>query len=235
MAIITKHWLTGLLLGTAAALITSCSYNEKESIPVQGKNGKNPDTKNKAMISAFDDAVPLDSTSFVMYPLTLGTSGNGEEELKRYSSESANGPYWNIAFYDLRTGNANLLVSDRVIRINSFQKLKDIMVYNVTAEDYNGDGKLDHKDPDYLFTSDLAGKSFKQITPNHMDVRSFRVIQHARVILIQTVEDSNKDKKFEDGDVIVPMIFGTGKMDVAKETFSASFKAELNKAFDKLY
>ncbi len=234
MAIIRKHWLTGLLLGTTAALITSCSYNEKDSIPVQGKNGKNPGTKNKA-IAVFDDAVPLDSTSFVMYPLTLGTSGNGKEDLKRYSSESDNGPYWNIAFYDIKTENVNLLVSDRVIRINSFQKLKDIMVYNVTAEDYNGDGKLDHKDPDYLFTSDLTGKRFKQITPDHVDVRSFRAIEHATVILVQTVADANKDKKFEDGDAIVPMIFDVRKMDVAKATFSASFKAELNKTFNKLY
>lgn len=235
MATIRKTWLTGILLGTTAALITSCNYNEKDSIPVQGKNGNNPGTKNKAMISVFDDAVPLDSTTFVMYPLTLGTSGKEEEDLKRYSSESGNGPYWNIAFYDVKTGNPNLLVSDRVIRINSFQKLKDLMVYNVTAEDYNGDGKLDHKDPDYLFTSDLTGKNFKQITPDRMDVRSFRAIDHSETILIQTVADSNKDKKFDEEDAIVPMIFDAGKMNVAKATFSASFKAELDKTFNKLY
>lgn len=235
MAIIRNPWLIGLLLGTSAALITSCNYDEKDSIPVQDKTGKTPGTKNKAMISVFGDAVPLDSSTIVMYPLNLDASRKDEADLKRYSSESGNGSYWNIAFYDTKTENANLLVSDRVIRINSFQKLKDIIVYNVTAEDYNGDGKLDHKDPNYLFTSELTGKSFKQITPNHMDVRSFRAIEHSATILIQTVADSNKDKTFEDNDTIAPMVFNARKMDVAKETFSATFKAELDKTFNKLY
>lgn len=235
MTIIRKNLLIGILLGATVSLITSCNNPEKESILVQHKKGENKGVKNKAMISVFGDAFPVDSTTIVMYPLTLNTPEKDGDRLKKYSSGPDNAPYWNIAFYDTETGNSNLLVSDRVILINSFQKLKDLIIYNATPEDYNGDGKLDHKDPKYLFTSDLTGKNFKQITPKNMDINNFQAINHSAIILIQAVTDSNKDKKFEDNDDIVPMIFDARKMDVAKTVFSPSFKAELNKTFEKLY
>ena len=188
------------------------------------------------MTSVFGVAAPIDSTSIVMYPLTLeDVSGKDDKRLKSYSSDHNNGAYWNIAFYDTRTDSAQLLISNRVILINAYQKLKDRIVYTITAEDYNGDGKLDHNDPQYLFISDLKGKNFKQITPKNIHVRNFQAIGHSATMLIQTLADSNKDKKFGDGDVVVPMIFDPGKMDIAKETFSTSFKAELNKIFNKLY
>lgn len=216
-------------------MISSCNYYERGGIPVHDKHKKNKATKNKALTFAFDEVIPVDSSTFLMYPLTLSTSEKGQNELKRYTSGSGNIPCWNIAFYDIRTGKSNLLDSPRPIRINSFQKLKDIMVYLVTTTDYNGNGHLDDKDPTYMFTSSLAGKSFKQITPNNIDVSSFKATNSAQTILIRTVIDSNGDKRFGEDDDVVPMIFDSQKADVAEEAFNPSFKAEVNKVFNKLY
>jgi hypothetical protein len=235
MTTISKTLLIGILLGTTPPLIISCNITEKDSIPIQDKNGKNADKMTPTMISVFKDIVPIDSTNVVMYPLTLRTSEKDTESIKRYSSGSDTGPYWNIAFYDIKTEKSNLLVSDRIIIINSFQTLKNLMVYNATSEDYNADGRLDRKDPTYLFTSDQTGKNLKQITPSNMNIHSFRTINHSGTILIQAMTDSNHDKKFDENDEIVPMIFDAEKMDVAKAVFSSSFKAELNKTLNKLY
>lgn len=68
-----------------------------------------------------------------------------------------------------------------------------------------------------------------------MDIHSFQTINHSGTILIQAMTDSNHDKKFDENDEIVPMIFDAEKMDVAKAVFSSSFKAELNKTLNKLY
>jgi len=234
MATLRKISSAGILLGTVFALISSCTNSGNDGIPIQDKSAANEAVKNKTLASKFNEAVPLDSTTSVLYPLTLSASGKDDEGLKSYPSRSGEGPYWNIAFYDTKTGVSNLLDFEMPIRINSFQKLKDMIIYNVTVTDYNGDGQLDHKDPSYLFTSTQSGKQFKQITPNYMNVTSFNA-GSTLTILIQATTDSNGDHKFGQDDDVIPLIFDLQKGDVAKETFNPAFKAGITEAFNKLY
>ncbi|HMI05360.1 MAG TPA: hypothetical protein VK541_22920 [Pedobacter sp.] len=234
MATLRKISSIGILLGTIPVLIISCTNSDNDGIPVQDKSAKNKAEKNKTLASKFGEAIPLDSTTSVMYPLTLSTSGKDDEGLKSYSSRESEGPYWNIAFHDTKTGVSNLLNFPTPIRINSFQKLKDMIIYNVTVNDYNLDGQLDHKDPSYLFTSTLSGKQFKQITPKNMDVNNFKT-GSTLTILIQATTDSNGDQKFGEEDDVIPLIFDIQKGDVAKEVFNPAFKAGIAEAFNKLY
>jgi len=231
----TRKTSISILISAVAILVSSCNSSEGDGIPVQAKDKKNKIANDKALKSTFDNAISIDSTTVVMYPMKLGVSEKAEERPESYSSRSENGPYWNIAFYDTKAGTSNLLDSAEPIRINSFQTLKDIIIYNITTSDHNADGKLDHKDPSYLFTSNFMGKEFKQITPNDVNVNSFTIVKDTQILLIQTVTDSNGDKKFSGDDEITPMIFDKNKADVAKATFSPSFKAEVEKVFKRLY
>ncbi|WP_316793786.1 hypothetical protein [Pedobacter frigoris] len=235
MTTIKANVFFAFLFWTSAFLISSCNHSDKNSIPVQGNTSKNKDKKNNSLIPVFNEGIPLENTTSIMYPIALGVAGKDDEGLKKYRSDSDSGPYWNIAFYDHKTGVSSLLDSGRTILINSFQKLKEVIIYSVRIKDYNGDGKLDRNDPVCLFTSNLAGKNFKQITPDHLDARNFRSIDKSNIILIQAISDSNKDKAFDDDDLVTPMIFDSEKAETAKETFNSSFKNEVNKAFNQLY
>lgn len=234
MATLRKILSAGILPGTIAMLISSCTNSDNDGIPIHAKSDLKKSPKNKTLASKFNEAVPLDSTTSVLYPLTLSASGKDEEGLNSYSSRSDEGPYWNVAFYDTKTGLSNLLDIEMPVRINSFQKLKNMIIYNVTVTDYNGDGQLDHKDPSYLFTSTQSGKQFKQITPNNMHVNSFTA-GSTQTILIQARTDSNGDQKFGAEDDVIPLIFDLQKGDVAKEIFHPAFKAGIAEAFNKLY
>jgi uncharacterized protein YxeA len=228
-------FLTTLFLA-GSLLISSCSNSETESIPVHHKNSKNQDEKDDVLTYAFNEGIHIGNIQFVMYPLTLAASKNtGREGIKSYYSGSSSGPYWNIAFYDYKTADSYLLDSGHVMRINSFQQMKDLLVYSVTFTDYNGDGQLDHKDPTCLFTSNLGGRNFKQITPNGRHVQNFQLIPKSTSVLIQAMADTNGDKKFGGSDEIIPMIFDSEKADTAKDTFTAAFKAGINQKFKKLY
>lgn len=235
MTNLKKAAFAAFLLGTGSFLLSSCDHPDGQGIPVQNKSGKNNDVEKKALASVSSQAVPVGGTTVIMYPLALRTQNKADEGFKRYSSDSDSGPYWNIAFYDLKTGNSNLLDSGRAILINSFQKLKTLIIYKVTITDYNSNDKLDDTDPVYLFTSDLNGKSFKQITPNDIDAKSFQVINGTEIILIQAIKDSTKDKKFGNDDEVIPMIFDATKATAAKHVFSTPFNKKVSQEFNKLY
>ena len=113
--------------------------------------------------------------------------------------------------------------------------MKNVILYTVTTFDYNGDGKLDEQDPNYLFTSDMSGNNFKQITPNNRNISNFQPINKSDILLIQSQIDSNSDKKFGSKDEFIPMIFKLSKDDKAKQTFSTEFRKEVNAVFSKTY
>lgn len=235
MTSIKAPFLATLLAGLL--LISSCSNSETASIPVHSSAGKNQDKKDKVLTSVFNEGINIGNIDFVMYPLTLAASENTERKgMKSYPYSSSNsGPYWNIAFYDNKTGDSYLLDSGHVMRINSFQQMKDVLVYSVTFTDYNGDGQLDGKDPTFLFTSDLGGRNFKQITPKGRHIHNFQLVPKSSTVLIQTIADTNGDKQFGESDELIPMIFDPEKADTAKETFTTAFKAGIDKVFKKLY
>jgi len=225
----------GLLIA-GLFIISSCSSSENEGIPVQGKSGKNQEKKDETLNSVIGEGIAIGGMTSVIYPLTYAISKKKENGgIYKSYPRSVNGPYWNILFYDPNTGNSNLLDSGHVMRINSFEQLKGKMMYMIKHTDYNGDGQLDDEDPTYLFISDLGGRNFKQITPNGLHISGLQVIAKSSAVLIQAITDSNHDKKFDESDDIVPMIYNPETSDIAKETIGKSGKTQISKAFSKLY
>jgi hypothetical protein len=230
-----KSALAIVVSASSLIFLNSCGNSGGQGTPLVNKNGDKGNLASNGLVSTFSKPSPIDSTSIILYPLALGENGSVGEDLLRYSSEYDHGPYWNIAFYDANTGYSKLLDSARTIRINSFQKLETRIIYAVTLSDYNGNNKLDDKDPVYLFTSDLNGLNFRQVSPDNMDARSFQVISSTATLLIQAIEDTNKDNKFGKGDDVIPLIFDASKMTNAKKVFAESFVKEIDQEFDKVY
>jgi hypothetical protein len=216
------------------ALSISCNNSDSEGIPASTSKGKPSNAKKTTVVSNFKDAVLLDSNRIILYPLTFSNEQK-EDEGRSYGEGQVAGPYWNIAFYDTQTGLSKLLSSGSAIRINTFQRNKTMMLYSVTSLDHNGDGKLNEQDPTYLFTSDLLGNNFRQITPDRFNVSNFQATSKSGFIVIQAQMDSNNDKKFGSSDQYVPMLFDVSKDAKARNTFSDDFTKEVGEAFNKLY
>src|SRR5258705_294707 len=73
--------------------------------------------------------------------------------------------------------------------------------------DFNKDGKLNSDDPNYLFISDKAGRHFKQISPENMNLNSWETIKETNKILMMATKDTNGDKKFDDKDETIPLVY----------------------------
>lgn len=127
--------------------------------------------------------------------------------------------YWNMLFYNRKTGDTRLLTEDKY-RISDFQanietthyvddnvdykqvsgELKEKILYTITDTDYNRDNKLDYEDPEQLFVSDIDGTDLKRISPTNEHLSSYNIIPNSNQIILKTLRDANKDGKFDHQD-----------------------------------
>ena len=79
---------------------------------------------------------------------------------------------------------------------------KQILVYFVEDLDTNEDNKLDTNDIKSLYLSDISGANFTKISANVQEVLDWKVIESKNRIYFRTVEDTNKNGKFDRNDKI---------------------------------
>ncbi len=193
----------------------------------------------------FDSPIVLDSSDWVLYPLTHEKLEETEYGFKS-SSYGRQYAYWNAAFFNTHTKETRLLSEDLKMLINSIstnngaythsgqkeRKSDSHIYYSITTKDYNQNGKLDVDDPKYLFISDISGQGFKQASPDNLDLIHWQTINESNKILIQTLKDSNKDKKFDGDDEIVSFIYDIGNQKI-DQIFSDDFNLMTKKLFEK--
>ena len=192
-----------------------------------------------------------------MYPLKLNNN-NEEGSGLGSSSSSYSSPttFWNIVFYNTANGECHLLDDKRKMVIfsynprnsnvgsssssdfneyleNGYNQVDKLLYYSLTTLDYNKDGKLNAEDPNYLFISDKAGKNFKQVSPDNLNVTNWQTIKGANKILIQVTKDTNNDKKFNDKDETIPMVYDLNTNGISKDIFNDEFKIKLKKQLDE--
>jgi hypothetical protein len=80
------------------------------------------------------------------------------------------------------------------------------IIYLARTDEYNKDGVIDDDDPIYLFVSTKTGENLKQITPNGMNVTSWKITRDGKTIIVTIQNDKNSDKKFNDEDEIIYQI-----------------------------
>jgi len=128
--------------------------------------------------------------------------------------------YWNMLFYNRKTGETRLLTEDKC-RISKFDanleknfdwddneidyervsnELKKKILYTITNIDFNGDDKLNYEDPEQLFVSDTDGTNLKCISPTNEALSSYNIVPNSNQIILKTLRDTNKDAKFDHQD-----------------------------------
>jgi len=156
----------------------------------------------------YESPIIFDSSDQVMIPIST-------ELLERRTKYSKDGyysddypRYWNILFYNRKTGETRLLTEDK-IRISSIHAnkneeyeesskiMREKVLYQIADIDFNEDDKLNGKDPEYLFASEINGENLTRISPPDENLQYFEVIPKANQILIRTLRDVNQNLVFE--------------------------------------
>ncbi len=200
----------------------------------------------------FNEPVLINSSVYVMYPLILKKSDE-EEESSFSSSRYKPTVYWNIIFYNTETGEYHLLddtlkmaiysynsrteytssLSSKDFYYDGYNQVNRLIYFSIRTKDFNNDGKLNSNDPNYLFITDKAGGHFKQISPNNMNVESWKIIENTNKILLLVTKDTNGDKYFNYKDETFPLLYDMKKNTTSSEIFDNDFKTELKKQLDK--
>lgn len=193
--------------------LLSCGENKRGFEPIEAKDltTSQIDSILTNFKFAYNSPIVLDSSNQVMIPIST-------KLLEKRSTYSKDGywsndypRYWNILFYNRATGSTRLLTEKkiRISRIhtkefNEFEEdnnsLERMVLYEIGDLDFNKDGKLNGKDPEYLFSSDLNGENLKRISPSDEYLQFFKVIPKSRQILIRTLRDINQDSIFNKED-----------------------------------
>lgn len=74
------------------------------------------------------------------------------------------------------------------------------VLYEISDIDFNKDNKLNDKDPEYLFSSEIDGSNLKRISPTNEHLQYFKVVPMSEQILIRMLKDTNKDSLFNQED-----------------------------------
>ena len=238
-----------IIIGLLSCKNESENQNVKNAFPKEQKKAE----LDKLKID-FNQPVIIDSSVYVMYPLSL--KNDEESEIIYSSSYGKEVNYWNIIFYNTANGEYHLLndslkmvihfyssnntdsdISSSEVNFyhsfNNFNKVSKLLYYSITTQDFNNDGKLNSSDPNYLYVSDKTGNLFKQVSPNNLKVLSWETVKETNKILLVVMKDSNGDKIFNDSDESFPMVYDLTKNTISKEIFNNDFKNKLKMQLKK--
>lgn len=219
-------------------LLLNCRNSQNESV----ENNSNAVVENqkdslKIQTHKFTE---INNSGILIFPLEMA-----ESDYKRRTDykDVGNFGHWNLVFYNSHTGEHHLLSKEKMIIESYSSQYKNevkeeddklpFLFYKIKVDDYNQDKLLDHRDPTYLFITDLEGKNLKQISPKNMDLISWDYIKSSNQFLISSKIDSDKNKKFDHYDEIQSFLLPVDSLDQSKELFSEEFKDELKELFKR--
>ena len=82
-------------------------------------------------------------------------------------------------------------------------KIKNqIMVYSMMDMDTNKDGKLDVSDITTLYLSKISGDKLTKVSADFQELIDWNLIESQNRLYFRTVEDTNKNGKFDSKDVV---------------------------------
>jgi len=91
-----------------------------------------------------------------------------------------------------------------VTYVNTFFKKnsQQLLVYSLADMDTNRDGKLDANDIKSLYISDVSGNRFTKLSIDFEEIIDWNIIESKNRLYFRTIEDTNKNGKFDKGDFI---------------------------------
>ena len=159
----------------------------------------------------FSQPILTDSVSTLMIPLTYSTDLFASNKMLSWGNYYANIIVYNftadsytrlfdedtfIAAFDLEPHLPHS--NPRGPRLKNFSR--DWIFYLVKSSDFNGNGKLDEKDPNVLFVTNRKGEGLKPLSPPNENVIAINVYDKQGFALVKMQRDANHDKDFKSED-----------------------------------
>lgn len=197
------------------------------------------DIKNNE-VAELNTYIETDSSGNLIFPLRFKQKGS--ESTIEYGRKKNEAGYWNLAFFNAKTGEQKLLTENKVIIYNintsllSEQQEKSLtkyIFYDVVSEDFNKDGAIADDDAHYLFISEVNGNNFLQISPTGKNVTNWHRVNESDKILITAQDDTDKNGKFDGSDESKVYSFSLQSGTAPQEAFSETFRNKLKVLYTK--
>jgi hypothetical protein len=112
----------------------------------------------------------------------------------------------NLIFYDRKTGEKYKL-GEQNMHITNFsfhpEFRNEVILYKIIRSDYNQDSSFNNADGAIIFISDKLGKNLVQISPDSSQFIDYKYYRDTNLLLIRSLNDSNKDHVFDMKDEFV--------------------------------
>jgi hypothetical protein len=218
----TSHFV---YIGISLLLLASCKEEtEKPKVIYDAsKAGRELTKVDSTQIKIADLPIQMEGTNYLIHPVgDLNVYEKGSKN--KYGSSSVNdvsftisntseyeitGYLQNIKFQRVDSDSIKALTDEPVL-IQTVSYLKtvadrtknQIMVYTMYDMDTNKDGKLDTSDIKALYLSKIGGDKFTKISTDLEELIDWNLIESKNRLYFRTVEDTNKNGKFDSKDVV---------------------------------
>ena len=218
----TSHFVC---IGISLLLLASCKdETEKPKVIYDAsKTGRVLTKVDSSQIKIADLPIQMEGTNYLIHPVgDLSVYDKGAKN--KYGSSSVNdlsftisnesefeitGYLQNLKFQKVDSDSIKAL-TDQPVLIQTATYLKSvsdkinkqIMVYTMCDADTNKDGKLDTSDIKALYLSKISGEKLTKISPDFQELIDWDLIESKNRLYFRTVEDTNKNGKFDSKDVV---------------------------------
>lgn len=214
-----------ICIGISLLLLESCKEEiEKPKVTYDAsKVGKELTKADSSQIKIADLPIQMLGTEYLIHPVgDLSVYDKGAKN--RYGSSSVNdlsftisntseyqitGYLQNIKFQKIGSDSI-VALTDKPVLIQTATYLKtvsdkinkQIMVYSLMDMDTNKDGKLDVSDITTLYLSKMGGDKFTKVSGDLQELIDWNLVDSQNRLYFRTVEDTNKNGKFDSKDVV---------------------------------
>ncbi|AOW11146.1 hypothetical protein [Flavobacterium gilvum] len=212
-------------IGISLLLLASCKEDvEKPKVIYDASKGvKEPAKVDTTQIKIADLPIQMEGTNYLIHP--VGDLSVYEKGAKtKYGSSSVNdlsftisneseneitGYLQNLKFQKIGSDSIKAL-TDKPVLIQTATYLKkvsdklkkQIMVYAMMDMDTNKDGKLDVSDITTLYLSEISGEKLTKVSADYQELIDWNLIESQNRLYFRTVEDTNKNGRFDSNDVV---------------------------------
>jgi len=212
-------------IGISVLLLVSCKEEiEKPKVIYDAsKVGRELTKVDSTQIKIADLPIQMEGTHYLIHPVgDLSVFEKGSKT--KYGSSSVNdlsftisntseyeitGYLQNLKFQKIGSDSIKAL-TDKPVLIQTATYLKtvsdkinkQIMVYAMMDMDTNKDGKLDVSDITTLYLSEISGEKLTKVSVDYQELIDWNLIESQNRLYFRTVEDTNKNGKFDSKDVV---------------------------------
>ena len=206
--------------------LVSCKKEEVQKPKVIYKTPAKTDAiaRDSSQVLIADLPIHMPGTNYLIYPIasmniyekniksSYGSSSNGNEmsfKISNYSEFEITGYLQNLKFQEVSSDSLKAL-TDKPILIQTVTYLKSVsdktkqqvLIYTLADSDTNRDGKLDNSDIKTLYISDISGDNFTKLSVDFQELIDWSLIESKNRLYFRTIEDTNKNGKFDKNDII---------------------------------